>query len=242
MIWWGLPVWVRRMREKKLGVGWLSQTCKAGSLRKGGAASAGTMGAFSRFGDCGVGSFCRTSSGAVRPVREYSQYQDQFGNRDHHNSESNLGVSAPLVGRNGDFSRSEGTISAIRNGQHQSQDEPKWTDKAQALAAVAVASLIIALIFINVVLTRHISRSAAVAVVAAKTAERALTELERPFVIAKVTNPGFSVAPSSHRRGHDLVRDRFEISVINLGRTPANLTRLEYPIWVGRCMVVRAAS
>ena len=58
-------------------------------------------------------------------------------------------------------------------------------------------------------------------------AEQALIELERPFLHIAVTKPGLLITPgrsalSSSGRGV------FEISVFNLGRTPATLTHLEY--------------
>jgi hypothetical protein len=64
----------------------------------------------------------------------------------------------------------------------------------------------------------------------ADVAERALTELERPFVYAQVTQPGLAFVPSAHQRGYELQRSTLELSLLNFGRTPANLTRLEYQI------------
>jgi hypothetical protein len=61
-----------------------------------------------------------------------------------------------------------------------------------------------------------------------RVAERALTELERPFVYVDVTEPGFQLVSSRHQAGYELERGTFQISVINFGRTPANLIRIEY--------------
>jgi hypothetical protein len=64
----------------------------------------------------------------------------------------------------------------------------------------------------------------------ADVAERALTELECPFVYAEVTQPGLAFIPSAHQLGSELQRSSLELSLLNFGRTPANLTRLEYQI------------
>jgi hypothetical protein len=64
----------------------------------------------------------------------------------------------------------------------------------------------------------------------ADVAERALTDLERPFVYAEVTQPGLAFDPSAHQLGSELRRSTLELSLLNFGRTPANLTRLEYQI------------
>lgn len=56
-------------------------------------------------------------------------------------------------------------------------------------------------------------------------AERASIDLERPYLHVAVTKPGLLVMPgrSAHSR-----RGVFEVSVFNLGLTPATLTHLEY--------------
>jgi hypothetical protein len=61
-----------------------------------------------------------------------------------------------------------------------------------------------------------------------KVAERALTELERAFVYAQVTEPGLKPASASFKPGNTFERGEFEISFLNYGRTPAELTRIEY--------------
>ena len=57
---------------------------------------------------------------------------------------------------------------------------------------------------------------------AADVAERSLTELERPYVYGAVTDPGLDAS------GVILKRSVFKLCIYNFGRTPANLTRLEY--------------
>ena len=77
---------------------------------------------------------------------------------------------------------------------------------------------------------RDAKEAIAAAVKSANVAERALTELERPFVYGGVSEPGLRVVPSSHKRGSELGRGVLELSIYNFGRTPAILTRIEYAI------------
>jgi hypothetical protein len=64
----------------------------------------------------------------------------------------------------------------------------------------------------------------------AKIAERALIELERPFVFAEITKPGISIHGQMLAGGPSPIWGELELSLVNLGRTPAILTRLEYEI------------
>lgn len=66
----------------------------------------------------------------------------------------------------------------------------------------------------------------------AEIARRALTELERPFVYAVVTRVSIGIS-RIHSAGQTVVQlnlGGFELSFFNFGRSPANLTRLEYEI------------
>jgi hypothetical protein len=99
---------------------------------------------------------------------------------------------------------------------------------ATATVVIAIFTIVLALV------TRRQANLTRIAADAAKrsalVAERALTELERPFVYAEVTQPGLAFAPSDYQPGSELQRSTFELSLLNFGRTPANLTRLEYQI------------
>lgn len=77
---------------------------------------------------------------------------------------------------------------------------------------------------------KAMSATAGAARQSAEIASRALTELERPFVYAEVTQPGLAFTLSDHQRGSELQRGTLELSLLNFGRTPASLTRLEYQI------------
>jgi hypothetical protein len=62
-----------------------------------------------------------------------------------------------------------------------------------------------------------------------RVARRALEELERPFITAVVTDAGFR-----NVFGTGLDRGRFELTLRNVGRTPATLTRIEYNLVLAR--------
>ena len=59
-------------------------------------------------------------------------------------------------------------------------------------------------------------------------AERALTELERPFLYIEVSEPGMSFHDLSGAEG--FTTGVLELSFFNYGRTPAHLTRIAYEI------------
>jgi len=62
-------------------------------------------------------------------------------------------------------------------------------------------------------------------------AERSLTQLERPHVFAHVRAAGLKVVQSADGQSQ-LERDTLELVIYNFGRTPAQLTHLEYNIGV----------
>ena len=61
-------------------------------------------------------------------------------------------------------------------------------------------------------------------------AERALTELERPFVYARITQKGMERTKSVYEHRWHLNTSNFRIEFVNFGNTPAELTRLQYEI------------
>jgi hypothetical protein len=106
-------------------------------------------------------------------------------------------------------------------------------------AVTAVATVIIAIFtFVLALVTRRQASLTRIAADAARrsavVAEHALTGLERPFVYSEVTQPGLAFTPSTYQHGSELQRNTFELSLLNFGRTPANLTRLEYQITTAR--------
>jgi hypothetical protein len=96
----------------------------------------------------------------------------------------------------------------------------------------AVTALFTVVLAISTILlwsaTRNLARAAQQA---ATISERALTHLERPFVYAEVTKPGLKVSQYTPLGRTDrLARTTLELSMFNVGRTPAILTRVEYVI------------
>jgi hypothetical protein len=73
--------------------------------------------------------------------------------------------------------------------------------------------------------------SARAAQKSAEIAERSLTQLERPHVFAHVRTAGIRVVQSSDGQGQ-FERDMMELVIYNFGRTPAQLTHIEYKIGV----------
>jgi hypothetical protein len=141
----------------------------------------------------------------------------QEGNASHQQSPSDKIVSnLPTAGR-GDLTAAMGAVGAFPNNQHDPADEPKWTDTAQAGAALAIALLTIVLIAINTIQTRQISLSTKAAEKAARTAERALLELERPHIFVDIT-PSIVVL---NEPAPDSSYVRFRIA--NYGRMPAEI-------------------
>ena len=63
---------------------------------------------------------------------------------------------------------------------------------------------------------------------AAGIARSALVDLERPFVYAEITKPGIFVHTSDSDNPRIVRLRECELSLINFGRTPASLMRLEY--------------
>ena len=61
-------------------------------------------------------------------------------------------------------------------------------------------------------------------------AERSLTQLERPHVLARVRRAGLKVVPNNSDDLGRLERSTLELVIYNFGRTPAQLTHLEYNI------------
>lgn len=55
-------------------------------------------------------------------------------------------------------------------------------------------------------------------------------EMERPYVYAAVSKSGLTIVPSRNRQGSELERSTLELCIYNIGRTPANLTRLEHAL------------
>ena len=57
---------------------------------------------------------------------------------------------------------------------------------------------------------------------------QAAIDMERPYVYGSVSKPGLALAPSGTQ--HVLMRGTLELCIYNIGKTPANLTRLNYSI------------
>jgi hypothetical protein len=57
---------------------------------------------------------------------------------------------------------------------------------------------------------------------------QAAIDMERPYVYGSVSKPGLTVAPSGTQ--NVLTRGTLELCIYNIGKTPANLTRLDYSI------------
>lgn len=53
-------------------------------------------------------------------------------------------------------------------------------------------------------------------------------DMDRPYVYCSVSKPGLQIAPSGTQQV--LTRGVLELSIYNIGKTPANLTRLDYNI------------
>lgn len=106
-------------------------------------------------------------------------------------------------------------------------------DHNGAVTAIATVFIAIFTIVLALVTRRQANLTRIVADAAKRSAlvaERALAQLERPFVYADITQPGLRFVPSQERAGFYLERQALILSLFNLGRTPANLTRLEYQI------------
>jgi len=61
-------------------------------------------------------------------------------------------------------------------------------------------------------------------------AERALIDVDRPFVFGEVSEPGFEIRWVEPIKAQTFSGRRLELRLFNLGHTPAILTRLEYDI------------
>jgi hypothetical protein len=99
-----------------------------------------------------------------------------------------------------------------------------WTPESVSAAATIIIALFTAVLGVSTVFLWFATRRSA------RIAERALTELERPFVYGGVREPGFKIVSSSYQQGSELERGELELCIYNFGRTLARLTRIEYEI------------
>lgn len=95
-------------------------------------------------------------------------------------------------------------------------DPDKWTsDGITAAATASIAIFTIVLVFVT-------NRQASLTRASVRIAERALTELEAPFILVRITDNGMT--KKKHNEGYDFGKLRF--TVANQGRTPARLTEI----------------
>jgi hypothetical protein len=131
------------------------------------------------------------------------------------------------------------TVVAIQQamqseGSHKSADSPKANDSDGITLIVAVlgAGTSIMTLFVVCYQTLIFRGQHKIMERQADIAERALVDVERPFIFAEVTHPGFEIRKSDPIMGYPaLSLQRFELRLFNLGRTPASLTRLKYTVF-----------
>lgn len=113
----------------------------------------------------------------------------------------------------------------VEANQQTNQEAYHWIREAIGSAAFWTAVFTGLLVWSTWLLWRSTSQSVGIA-------ERALTELERPFVYAQVTNVSINISRLQKSGTATVLMHlgRFELSLLNFGRSPANLTRLEYEI------------
>ena len=87
---------------------------------------------------------------------------------------------------------------------------------------------------------RSAQDSADAAKKSADVAERSLTQLERPYVYGNVRKAGYAIREGDGQG--EMVRSDLELVIYNFGRTPAQLTHLEYRISVSPQDIMRDAN
>jgi len=164
---------------------------------------------------CGVSSLAATRADGQEPHSESGAQQA--------NAEQRGTQAVPFVVRQVESQESEQRAADVaKAAESEAQDSRNLLHATYALALAAFLQWVIL-----VVQTRHIGRSARVA-------ERALTELERPYVFVKFGRPGLVVRQISRNtddggietKPHSLYSGEIEIHFSNYGRSPAILTEL----------------
>jgi hypothetical protein len=149
----------------------------------------------------------------LRSVGENGPYQGQPGGSDYQKPHPDHDFPGSFVVPNTNLSASENTASPSQDEGAKRQDDPKWTDRAQAYSAIAIAALTFALIGINIYQSRHISRATKAA---EKSAAAALTALPRGSLFCDLADTNLMAWTSGQA---SVIK--MEIRFTNFGSAPA---------------------